>query len=75
MAFTEFFAEETLSRASIAAECQDSRRDPESASLVPDRSVVDPTARPRFPAGIEPFPASRGGIYRVRAMEVNTPEF
>ena len=25
--------------------------------------------------GIEPFPASHGGIYRVRAMEVNTPKF
>jgi hypothetical protein len=28
-----------------------------------------------FQQGIEPFPASRGGIYRVRAMEVNTPKF
>jgi hypothetical protein len=23
--------------------------------------------------GIEPFPASHGNIYRVRAMDVNTP--
>jgi hypothetical protein len=30
---------------------------------------------PEFQQGIEPFPASRGGIYRVRAMKVNTPKF
>jgi len=30
---------------------------------------------PDFQQVIEPFPASRGGIYRVRAMEVNTPKF
>ena len=30
---------------------------------------------PDFQQGIEPFPASRGGIYCVRAIEVNTPKF
>jgi hypothetical protein len=30
---------------------------------------------PDFQQGIEPFPASRGGTYRLRAMEVNTPKF
>jgi hypothetical protein len=28
-----------------------------------------------FQQGIEPFTASSGGVYRVRAMEVNTPKF
>jgi hypothetical protein len=30
---------------------------------------------PELEQGIELFPAYRGGIYRVRAMEVNTPKF
>jgi hypothetical protein len=33
------------------------------------------TGAPDFQQGIEPFPTSRDGIYRVRAMEVNTPKF
>jgi len=49
---------------------------PVASTLARSRSIGGRlNSAPDFQQGLEPFPASRGGIYRVRAIEVNTPKF